>query len=217
MVHCSDMFQDSSPEEDDDDPTNIPSTVDPPADSAPPLLDPEDDVLCVMLPEIQEEQLHTHYVALPGLGTVRVMVPIGQDPSSFDQPCYIMIDDVAHLFNKNTICSLIVAQQFTGSGPYCNLSTLGLLSLTCDDPSPALQKKPPATDGGQSSNLTPGKSAWPKSPSKPATLTSHPIPEWEYYHCLGFNNEVPIFDGHASKGSHFLFCSTDFTGMSALS
>ncbi|KAK0496653.1 hypothetical protein EDD18DRAFT_1352484 [Armillaria luteobubalina] len=254
--------------------------------------EPEDDVLRVMLPEIQEEQLRAHYAVLPGLGTVCVTVPISQDPSSFDQPCYVTIEDVACLFNKNTVHSLIAAQQFTGSGPYCNLSTLGHASVTCDGrkalyrghaavagdggccgkrigmrlpalqpwhrestlisllfdqeiitsenistagiflatralstvqqnnnnryPSPTLQKKAPAAKGGQSGNLTPSRSAWPKSPSKPTTLASRPVPEWEYYHCLGFNDEVPIFDGHTSKGSHFLFRSTDFTGLAAL-
>ncbi|KAK0493393.1 hypothetical protein EDD18DRAFT_1108175 [Armillaria luteobubalina] len=261
---CSAVAASVGLSDDDDDHMNMPSAGDPSAVSAPPLPEPEDDALCVMLPEIQEEQLHAHYVALPGLGTVRVMVPIGQDLSSFDQPCYVTIEDVARLFNKNTIYSLIAAQQFTGSSPYCNLSTLGHVSITCDGrkalyrghtavtlvmgvvvesalnistariflatralsmvqqnnnnryPSPVLQKKAPAAEGGQSGNLTPSRSAWPKSPLKPATLASRPVPEQEYYHCLGFNDEVPIFDGRASKGSHFLFCSADFTGLAAL-
>ncbi|KAK0224278.1 hypothetical protein IW262DRAFT_1459342 [Armillaria fumosa] len=38
----------------------------------------------------------------------------------------------------------------------------------------------------------------------------------EYWHCLGFEDDIPIFDGHASKKHHFLFRPGDFNNLSSL-
>ncbi|KAK0449815.1 uncharacterized protein EV420DRAFT_1483038 [Desarmillaria tabescens] len=99
-----------------------------------------------------------------------------------------------------------------GQGP--EFTTRGNLSGTGSNqnayPSPVQQKV-----SSTSSGSTPGKSrsAWPSSPSKTPTLSSMPK---EYYHCLGFEDDVPIFDGRASQGRHFLFRPMDFDNLASM-
>ncbi|KAK0480895.1 hypothetical protein IW261DRAFT_1563602 [Armillaria novae-zelandiae] len=120
------------------------------------LAEPDDEALRVMLPAIQEEQLCDHYATLPGLGAVCTMVLIGQDETSFDQPPYITIDDMARLYNRDTIqfitvCfssfspltvpsprarSLVAARHFTSAVPYCNMATLPRSAFTSDGRKP---------------------------------------------------------------------------------
>ncbi|KAK0491751.1 hypothetical protein EDD18DRAFT_1358536 [Armillaria luteobubalina] len=38
----------------------------------------------------------------------------------------------------------------------------------------------------------------------------------DYWHCLGFEDDIPIFDSHASKKHHFLFRPGDFDKLSSL-
>ncbi|KAK0477504.1 hypothetical protein EDD18DRAFT_1365408 [Armillaria luteobubalina] len=305
-----DTFRESSPEDNGEGIDSPSPDVQAPAAAPVDLAEPDDEALRVMLPAIQEEQLRDHYATLPGLGTVRTMVPIGQDETSFDQPPYITIDDVARLYNRDTIRSLVAARHFTGAAPYCNLATLpqsafasdgrkplynnctavavvtgvvieSALSRTCQVgygknvhglrilpfsqpwrrestmlgllfgettvrsenissagiclasralsstlqhnnnryPSPLLQKQkttPAVKDGGSSSKSTNAKSAWPKSPSKPATLVSNTSQDRDFYHCLGFNDEIPVFDGRASRGAQFLFRDEEFAALPAL-
>ncbi|KAK0461525.1 hypothetical protein IW261DRAFT_1428396 [Armillaria novae-zelandiae] len=274
------------------------------------LAEPDDEALHIMLPAIQEEQLRDHYATLPGLGAVHTMVPIGQDETSFDQPPYITINDVARLYNRDTIWSLVAARHFTGAAPYCNMATLprsafasdghkplynnhtavavvtgvvieSALAHTCQVgygksvhglhilpfsqpwcrestmlgllfeettvrsenistagiclashalsstlqhnnnryPSPLLQGQkttPAVKDGGSSSKSTHAKSAWPKSPSKPTTLVSKTSQDRDFYHCLGFNDEIPVFDSCASRGAQFLFRDEEFAALPAL-
>ncbi|KAK0468783.1 hypothetical protein IW261DRAFT_1573387 [Armillaria novae-zelandiae] len=294
------------------------------------LAEPDDEALCVMLPAIQEEQLRDHYATLPGLGYLPFVPSVVQDETSFNQPPYIMIDNVARLYNRDTIwfvtvCfssfspltvpsprakSLVAAHHFTGAAPYCNMVTLPRLAFTSDGhkplynnctavamvtgvviksalartcqvgygksvhglhillfsqpwhhestmlgllfkettvrsenisttgiclashalssmpqhnnnryPSPLLQGQkttPTVKDGGSSSKSTHAKSAWPKSPSKPTTLVSKTSQDRDFYHCLGFNDEIPVFDSRASRGAQFLFCDEEFATLPAL-
>ncbi|PBK65099.1 hypothetical protein ARMSODRAFT_1022524 [Armillaria solidipes] len=73
--------------------------------------------------------------------------------------------------------------------------------------SPAQQKVPVPK--------TPVKSgsAWPNSLAAKGPLASTPK---EYYHCLGFEDDVPVFDGRASKGRHFLFRPEDFNNIASM-
>ncbi|KAK0220721.1 hypothetical protein IW262DRAFT_1462085 [Armillaria fumosa] len=138
-----DTFRESSPEDNGEvltlslaiPPITVFSLV---AALAPPV-EPDDEALHVMLPAIQEEQLRKHYASLPGLGTIHAMVPIGGDETTFDQPPYITIDDVARLFNRDTIRSLVAACHFTGSAPYCSMSTLSHTAFTSDGRKPLYQ------------------------------------------------------------------------------
>ncbi|KAK0499321.1 hypothetical protein EDD18DRAFT_1349501 [Armillaria luteobubalina] len=38
----------------------------------------------------------------------------------------------------------------------------------------------------------------------------------DYWHCLGFADDVLIFDGHVSKKQHFLFHPQDFDNLSSM-
>ncbi|KAK0218416.1 hypothetical protein EDD85DRAFT_961685 [Armillaria nabsnona] len=79
-------------------------------------------------------------------------------------------------------------------------------------PSPAVQK--PSIPKSAPATSTCAKTSWPKSPAKPPTLASHA--QSQYYHCLRFEDEVPIFDGRFSKGCHFLFHPEDFDNISTM-
>ncbi|KAK0442211.1 hypothetical protein EV421DRAFT_1736442 [Armillaria borealis] len=250
--------RDSSPEQDYAIEASPPMDADAPASSetsgghSPD--EPDDPSLHVMLLEIQEEQLHAFYLTLTCLGisaglirsVFRAMVPIGQTVANFDQPPYITIEDVASLFSRHSLQSVVAWLYFVGYGCYCSLSTMPhplfsfdgkkmmYNSSTCvamiagvvidcsifkvgqqggwSVPSPAIQK--PSVPKSAPGTSTRAKTGWPKSPAKPPTLASRP--QSQYYHCLGFEDEVPIFDGHFSKGRHFLFHPEDFDNISTM-
>ncbi|PBK59901.1 hypothetical protein ARMSODRAFT_1070889 [Armillaria solidipes] len=81
-------------------------------------------------------------------------------------------------------------------------------------PSPLVVQPPPSgpkTASGSKAGTT-GRPSWPKSPTKsptkPSGLNSR-VPR-DFYHCLGFGDEIPVYDGRASRGRHFLFRPGDF-------
>ncbi|KAK0495512.1 hypothetical protein EDD18DRAFT_1332351 [Armillaria luteobubalina] len=83
------------------------------------------------------------------------------------------------------------------------------LTVRVPVPSPLLAKKPASTTGKSSPSVR-----WPKSPSKSVGLGSSP--QREFYHCLGFDDEVPIYDGRSSQGRHFLFHQEDFDNLATM-
>ncbi|KAK0465732.1 hypothetical protein IW261DRAFT_1574882 [Armillaria novae-zelandiae] len=268
------------------------------------LAEPDDEALRVMLPAIQEEQLHDHYATLPALSV------------QWFQSGKMRLASISLLISRSTTWldstteTLYAARHFTGAAPYCNMATLprsafasdgrkplynnrtavavvtgvviesalartcqvgygksvhglhilpfsqpwhrestmlGLLfeeTTVCSEnistagiclashalsstpqhnnnryPLPLLQGQkttPAVKDGGSSSKSTHAKSAWPKSPSKPTTLVSKTSQDRDFYHCFGFNDEIPVFNGRASRGVQFLFRDEEFAVLPAL-
>ncbi|KAK0493410.1 hypothetical protein EDD18DRAFT_1108190 [Armillaria luteobubalina] len=98
----------------------------------PPLTEPEDETLCVMQLELQEDPLVPLYALMPSIGEFRAVVSLGQDPNTFKHPLCISYDEVIQFFSCDTIWSFISYMHFKGHAPYCNLSTMAPGALTSD-------------------------------------------------------------------------------------
>ncbi|KAK0437155.1 hypothetical protein EV421DRAFT_1907449 [Armillaria borealis] len=196
--------------------------------------------LHVMLPEVQETHLRPLYALLPTTGPYCSMVLCNQTANSFGQPPYLRLDHISSMFNKDCLwymfLSLVILIHLAycvpppqgqgiliNDGLKCLLAGQTVVSMVTSvvvdsflikafhpDPSPA--KLTQWSSVGLSSKST--TNSWPHSPSKPATLSSHN--QRGYYHCLGFTDEVPVFDGRSSHGRHFLFRNEDFDNLTLM-
>ncbi|KAK0500120.1 hypothetical protein EDD18DRAFT_1348937 [Armillaria luteobubalina] len=99
----------------------ISSFVKPPPAS---FKEPDDVTLRVMQPELQESQLVPLYEKMPSIDKFRAVVSLGQDPNMFEHPTCVTYDKIVSFFSRDALWSFISYMQFTGHGPYCNLTTL---------------------------------------------------------------------------------------------
>ncbi|KAK0492679.1 hypothetical protein EDD18DRAFT_1357512 [Armillaria luteobubalina] len=279
----------------------ISSSVKPPPAS---FKEPDDVTLHVMQPELQESQLVPLYEKMPSIGEFRAVVSLGQDPNTFEHPTCVTYDEIVLFFSHDTLRSFISYMQFTGHGPYCNLTTL-LPTAFISDGRKALYASctavammvgmvmachlyQPAWEGGyeiqdplgisdtyikggmvyHSITVMPFRQLWHHKSTMLSSIFKLPYmqcssmmsngPEFttcsnvthedglanknklpspaqrkdpasanrslnrlssagkDYWHCLGFEDDVPIFDGRASKKHHFLFRPGDFDKLSSL-
>ncbi|KAK0490211.1 hypothetical protein IW261DRAFT_1555370 [Armillaria novae-zelandiae] len=171
--------------------------------------DPEDPALHTMQPALMEDHLIALgvYESLPPLGAYRPVIPISFTPESFDPPRFHAFTDVAKLFRLESLMSLVEAFKFRSYGAFVNLAHVPHSVLSFEKRSLHFARSNVVYTSAQS---TPAKGCW-GSPMKKLLSTPALGPGGRYPNSLGFMDEVPIYDGRASAGNHFLFRPSDFT------
>ncbi|KAK0505441.1 hypothetical protein EDD18DRAFT_1344254 [Armillaria luteobubalina] len=178
------------------------------------MTDPEDPALHAMQPAFMEDHLITLgvYESLPPLGAYCPVIPIGFTPESFDPPRFHAFTDVAKLFCLESLMSLVEAFKFGSYGAFVNLARVPHSVLSFEKRSLHFTRSNAVYTSTQSS---PAK-GHQGSPMKKLLAAPALGPGGRYPNSLRFMDEVPIYDGHASAGNHFLFRPSDFTVLKSL-
>ncbi|KAK0482475.1 hypothetical protein IW261DRAFT_1418038 [Armillaria novae-zelandiae] len=220
----------SLPEPDDAGPVlRLPEIGVAPYKPGPDLSEPDDPALRVMQPELMEEHLVALgvYVSLPPLGVYRAVVPMGSLVEAFKFERYGSFVNLArampsalslegktlHVSGSNAVCMTVglvtecmlfePAQQ----GGYTSASgTQGAWALAFDL---EFVETTCISNRDTSARASPAKGQWRSSTKTLTTLLVSPGAG--YPTSMGFLDEVPIYDGRASGGNHFLFCPSDFS------
>ncbi|KAK0222349.1 hypothetical protein IW262DRAFT_1296909 [Armillaria fumosa] len=200
----------------------------------PPLREPDDVTLHVMQPELQEGQLVPLYAQMPSIGSVYFF----DDPAMFEHPACITYDEIVPFFSHDALRSFLSYMHFTGHAPYCNLATMPhsafasdgkkvlyashtavamtCTSMTSNGPEFTTCAFVSHEDGLSNKNKVPSLAQRKEPASAYRSPTKLSSARKDYWHCLGFSDDVLIFDGHASKNHHFFFHPQDFDNLSSL-
>ncbi|KAK0477308.1 hypothetical protein IW261DRAFT_1421020 [Armillaria novae-zelandiae] len=196
------------------------------------VTEPKDPALRVMQPALMEDHLITLGVypdSLPPLGAYCPVIAAGSTPDTFDTPRFFAFTDVVKLFRVQSLMSLVEVFKFESYSAFVNLASWTLafglpsfMETTCINNrglSFPTRVEDPSGRGNNNSKYTSGQSSPSKghwgSPTKVAS-TSNVGPGAGYPSSLGFMDDIPIYDGRASAGSHFLFRPSDFAVLKSL-
>ncbi|KAK0216369.1 hypothetical protein IW262DRAFT_1464908 [Armillaria fumosa] len=137
-----------------------------------------------------------------------------RDPSGISDP-YIEGGTVYHSITVMPFRQLW-CRETTMLSSIFKLPYMHCTSMTSNSPEFTTCSNVTHEDGPANKNKLPSPAQRKDTSSAHRSLNKLSSAGREYWHCLGFKDDVPIFDGRASKKHHFLFHPGDFDNLSSL-